>query len=198
MLALISLALISSSYSLETTISYQDKSLTFSRSLLGSGFKRDLVTTITLHDPSITHLNITEKVPKEWFVDQEEVPGNLKSFFPTMIDIEKPVSSSSDHIFYIWLDVSNQQLTYFYPIHTRYNQPNFEQDAVRIGLPGPTVVLSTGKKLEIAGRIEAEMPVGRLEDLKMVLWVTLCMSGGVGVWLMMGIVKGDDYRKKQV
>ena len=164
MLAYISLALICSSYSLETTISYQDKSLTFSRSLLGSGFKRDLVTTILIHDPSITSLNITEKVPKEWFVDQEEVPGNLKSFFPAMIDIEKPVSSSSDHIFYIWLDISNLQLTYFYPIHTRYNQPNFEQDAVRIELPGPTVVLSTGKKLEIAGRIEAEMPVGRLED----------------------------------
>jgi hypothetical protein len=198
MLAYIFLALISSSLSLETTISYQDKSLTFSRSLLGTGFKRDLVTTITVHDPTITHLNITEKVPKEWFVDQEEVPGNLNSFFPNMIDIEKPVSSSSDHIFYIWLDVSNPELSYFYPIHTRYNQPNLEQDTVRIELAGPSVVLSTGKKLEIPGRIQAEMPVGRLEDLKMVLWVTLCISGSVAVWLMISIVKGDDYRKKQV
>lgn len=182
---------------LKTTLHYKDDYLTFTRSLEGTGFKRDLKTHIQIHDSSITHLNITERVPKEWFVDQEEVPIDLLSIFPSMIDIEKPVSSSKDHMFYLWLDVSNGEVKYSYPIHTRYNEPQYNRDSVGIVVGGPVILTSGGVKIEIPGELEGEMPVGRLEDVNMVLWVTMCISVGVGVWLMMSIIQGDAYRKKQ-
>ncbi|XP_078266751.1 phosphatidylinositol-glycan biosynthesis class X protein isoform X2 [Rhinoraja longicauda] len=145
------------------------QSVSLNRSIVKSGFHRELVIDVRLGDGAHPDccIMIQEQLPRGLYVDPYELASlrehNAKIFVQKRIDIEAPEYLSTAHMVIIYLNPNTSNPGYFtglVPVHVRYHRPtDVEETNTLVILTNPHLMIHCPRgwrNLNTAGSCRAE------------------------------------------